>query len=99
MTDLGLPDQDHEPEIGDAEREIRAAVECLDLSGVFGRSLAEVAFNLARKLDRDAGMATAAVARELRETLKVLQEASGDDDGTAELLAELSTPVVNAPQT
>lgn len=76
---------------GPVELAVRGDVDSLDLAGPLCRSLAETAFNLARKLDGDAGMATAAVARELRETLKALREASGDDDGTAELVSELSS--------
>jgi hypothetical protein len=86
-----------EDETGPVERAVREDVDQMDLTGPLCRSYAESAFNLARKLDSDAGMATAAVARELRETLRVLQEASGDDDGTAQLVAELSAPVGHGP--
>lgn len=56
-----------------------------------------LAVTLAKALDGDAGMATAAVARELRATLNDLEGRSGgDDDGFAGLLADLSTPVVDA---
>ncbi len=81
---------DRDEKIGAVEQAVRGDVDALDLAGPLCRSFAETAFNLARKLDNDAGMATAAVARELRETLRVLREASGDDDGTAELVSELS---------
>ena len=62
--------------------------------------LAAVAVVLARALDRDAGLATAAVARELRAVLTALTEAGsgGDDDGFDGLIARLSAPVGDAPQ-
>jgi hypothetical protein len=95
-----MPGSDDDPEAecqGPVERAVRGDVDVLDLVGPLCRSLSETAFNLARTLDGDAGMATAAVARELRATLKDLREASGDDDGTAVLIAELSTPLGNTP--
>jgi hypothetical protein len=59
-----------------------------------GEALAEMAFTLARALDDGAGLATAAVNRELRATLETLAlfEAGGDDD----LDDELSTPDVSS---
>lgn len=78
--------------MGPLERTVRADIDALDLVGPLARSYAETAYNLARKLDGDAGMASAAVARELRETLKILAEAAGDDDESG-LIAGLSTPV------
>lgn len=80
------------PEYGPVEGAVRGDVDALELVSPMGRSLAETAFNLARTLDNGAGMATAAVARELRETLKTLAEAAGDDD-SGDLFARLSTPV------
>lgn len=74
---------------GPVEQAVRGDVDAMDVSGSMTRSLVASALNLARKLDTDAGMATAAVARELRETLKALAEAAGDDDGS-DLVAELS---------
>ncbi|MDX3101739.1 hypothetical protein [Nonomuraea angiospora] len=88
---------EYEPALGPVETAVRGDVDALDVSGAMARSLAASAFNLARKLDGDAGMATAAVARELRETLKALAEAAGDDDGS-DLVAELSPQVGDAPQ-
>lgn len=58
--------------------------------------LAEVAKTLAKSLDEGAGLATAAVARELRATLVKLAEGSERDDGPDpldELVAKLSAPV------
>lgn len=56
-------------------------------------SLAETAYALARALDEGAGLATAAVARELRATLQAVADASTADDGTGEVLAGLGSPV------
>lgn len=58
--------------------------------------LAEAALTLARSLDDGAGLATAAVARELRATLLELVRGGVRDDGPdpiAELVRELSAPV------
>lgn len=63
--------------------------------------LAASALVLAAALDGDAGLATAAVARELRATLTALTEAGGKDgdaDPLADLTAILSAPVEYAPQ-
>lgn len=51
--------------------------------------LGESALALARALDGDAGLATAAVARELRATLVKLAEGASDD-GDADPFAEFS---------
>jgi len=61
--------------------------------------LAAAALVLAAKLDGDAGLATAAVARELRATLGALTASGRDegDDGFAALVAGLSAPVEHAP--
>jgi hypothetical protein len=56
-----------------------------------GEGLAEIAFTLARTLDNGAGMAAAAVARELRATLDDLVGMVFDDDDDLEV--ELSTSV------
>jgi hypothetical protein len=58
--------------------------------------LAAAALILARSLDDGAGLATAAVARELRATLLELVKGGAHDDGPdpiAELVRELSKPV------
>lgn len=58
------------------------------------QALAAVALNLARTLDNGAGMAAAAVARELRLTMDALgREADGADDDVTALLRELSAAV------
>lgn len=58
--------------------------------------LAESALTLARTLDDGAGLATAAVARELRATLTMLAKGNasgGNADALAELVARLGEPV------
>ena len=60
-------------------------------------ALSAVAVVLAKALDEGAGLATAAVARELRATLAVLTSAGGgDDDGCEAIVAGLSAPVVDS---
>ena len=62
--------------------------------------LSASALVLARTLDEGAGLATAAVARELRATLETLTKGASDDgsaDATARLFAELSTPMGYTP--
>jgi predicted trehalose synthase len=75
------------------ERATRRDVKALgDLAGV-QRSLAEAAYNLAKTLDDGAGLATAAVARELRATLLTLKEAGGVGAATDALADALSSPM------
>ena len=85
-----------QPQHGPVETAVRGDIDAIDVTGSTARSLAAAAINLAAKLDADAGMATAAVSRELRETLKALADAAGDDDGS-DLLAELSSQVGDTP--
>ncbi|HEY5990406.1 MAG TPA: hypothetical protein VIV12_29060, partial [Streptosporangiaceae bacterium] len=81
---------------GPVERATRRDVKGLgDLTGI-QRSLAETAYRLAKTLDDGAGLATAAVARELRATLLTLRESSDGSAAGRELLARLSTPVHDA---
>lgn len=77
---------------GPLEEAVRGDIDALGLVSPTARSMAELSYNLARKLDGGAGMATAAVAKELRETLTEMAKEAEDDDGSA-LLARLSTPV------
>lgn len=56
-------------------------------------SLVAIALTLAQKLDKDAGMATAAVATELRATLDDIMREADDDDELNGFLAGLSAPV------
>lgn len=84
--------------IGEVERAVSTTLEALEQASPIHEGLAASARVLARKLDTDAGLATAAVARELRATLESLAKSGGDDDGDslADLVAHLSSPVGNA---
>ena len=57
---------------------------------------AQLALTLADVLDAGAGMATAAVSKELRATLRELEEGGGGEDDYDRFLAGLSGPVVDA---
>lgn len=62
------------------EKSTRDLVKSLNISDDKHKlALAALAFRLARKLDRDAGMATAAIAKELRETLSTIAESDASD--------------------
>ena len=81
------------PKRGPVERATRRDVRGLgELAGI-QHALAEAAFNLAKSLDAGAGLATAAVARELRATLLTLKEAGGVGAGADDLAAALSSPM------
>jgi hypothetical protein len=73
------------------ERKVRADVAALISAHPMGEALAEMSFNLAHALDEGAGLATAAVNRELRANLMELSRLA--DDGNDDLADELSTPV------
>jgi len=79
--------------MGPVEAAVIADLEHI-IPGPGSASLAASAVALARKLDEDAGLATAAVARELRATMTAL---APPEDGTSsdidELVARLSAPV------
>ena len=79
---------------GVVERKVRADVAALMSAHPMGEALAEMAFALARQLDQGAGLATAAVNRELRANLMELSRLAvdGDDD----LGDELSVPELPA---
>ena len=80
------------PEMGRVEAKVRADLEALTTTHPLGESLTEMSLNLARVLDAGAGLAVAAVNRELRANLDALagMGVAGDDD----LDGLLSTPVV-----
>ena len=94
-----------ERDCGAVERETRKDVAALVTSHPMGEALAALAFSLARSLDDGAGMATAAVSRELRATLIELAkyESGGvddDDDGPdlgAPALGDASDPDETEP--
>lgn len=77
---------------GEVETAVRNDILKMSLRGAYAKSLCEVAYNLARKLDLDAGMATAAVAKQLTETLKQISEQADDDDDRASLVKDISAP-------
>ena len=81
-----LPELDH---YGRVESKVRSDVGALVSTHPMGEALAEMAFTLARTLDEGAGLATAAVNRELRANLIELSRLSSDTD---DLDRELSTP-------
>jgi hypothetical protein len=57
---------------------------------------AQLALTLADALDAGAGMATAAISRELRATLAELSQGHGGDDAFDEFVAGLSSQVGDA---
>ena len=79
---------------GPVERKVRADVGALISAHPMGEALAEMSFNLARVLDEGAGLATAAVNRELRANLMELGRLA--DDGNDDLADELSVPQLPA---
>lgn len=84
---------------GPTETAVRDEVAALKAAGEQpSEALAQMAYHLARKLDTDAGLATAAVARELRATLAALTPVKETDDGDDldALIAALSSPVEHA---
>ena len=81
---------------GPNEKAVRATLRQLEVH-ITVDALGRLAVTLAKALDADAGMATAAISRELRATLAELEGRNGDtDDGLSRLLADLSAPVVDA---
>ena len=77
--------------IGPVEREVRKDIRSLVTEHPMGEALAAMSLNLARTLDEGAGLATAAVNRELRANLLELSRLAVDDND--ELDAELSAAV------
>jgi hypothetical protein len=73
------------------ERKVRTDIASLVTAHPMGEALAEMSYSLARALDEGAGLATAAVNRELRANLMELARLAVDDGDT--LADELSTPV------
>jgi len=86
---------------GAVESAVRADLRQLAAENVgVQRSLAQTAYALAAGLDKVRGMATAsaalgaaATAKELRATLEALVGVGNDSDRTAEILAQLRTPL------
>lgn len=84
--------------VEDAVRSTLADAEAVTSAHV---ALVATALTLARKLDDGAGMATAAVARELRSTLDAILKGAetDDDDAFNGFLVGLSSPLVDRPFT
>ena len=59
-------------------------------------ALSAIAITLAQTLDVGAGMATAAVAKQLVATLEILNPKEHDGDALDDLIARLSTPLGNS---
>jgi len=80
---------------GPNEKAVRSSLKRIEIS-VVDDALGRLAVTLAKALDGDAGMATAAISRELRATLNELESRNGEDtDDFSQFLRELSAPVVN----
>jgi hypothetical protein len=79
------------PQTGPVETQVRHDIGALVTQHPMGEALAEMSLNLARTLDSGAGLATAAVNRELRANLLELARLAVDDND--ELDAELSAAV------
>lgn len=79
---------------GPNEKAVRVTLRQLEIS-VASDARGRLAVTLAKALDGDAGMATAAISRELRATLSELEgRNSGDiDSDLGRFLAGLSSPV------
>ena len=83
--------------MGPVETKVRQDVAALVTVHPMGEALAEMAYSLARTLDDGAGLATAAVNRELRANLIELTRLGVSDDDDLE--DRLSTPVRDAEDT
>lgn len=81
---------------GPVERQVKRDIAALVTAHPMGEALAAMSLNLARTLDDGAGLATAAVNRELRANLLELSRLAVDD--TDDLDDELSTPVRDDPE-
>ena len=76
---------------GPVERQVRADIAALVTAHPMGEALAEMSYALARVIDAGAGLAAAAVNRELRANLMELSRLASDDGD--DLADELSAPV------
>jgi hypothetical protein len=85
----------HDPLVSVGEA-VRSVVATAERNSPAHDALVAIAYALATKLDEGAGMATAAVAAELRATLSELLAKEGEDDEYAGFLAGLSSPVGDA---
>lgn len=83
-------------EPGPVEVKVRGDIAALISTHPMGEALAEMSYTLARSLDAGAGLAIAAVNRELRANLVELARLGVADDD--DLDAALSTPVRDDPE-
>ncbi len=81
---------------GPVERQVKRDIGALVTGHPMGEALAAMSLNLARTLDDGAGLATAAVNRELRANLLELSRLAVDDND--DLDAELSAAVRDEPE-
>ena len=89
-VERGLDDGLVVDDAGNVEVQTRRDIGALVCAHPMGEALAALAYSLARSLDNGAGMATAAVSRELRATLIELAKYEGgsvDDDDAPDLSA------------
>ena len=82
--------------IGPVERQVKSDIAALVTEHPMGEALAAMSLNLAQTLDAGAGLATAAVNRELRANLLELSRLAVDDND--DLDAELSAAVRDEPE-
>jgi hypothetical protein len=82
--------------IGTVERQVKKDIGALITAHPMGEALAAMSLNLAKTLDDGAGLATAAVNRELRANLLELSRLAVDDND--DLDAELSAAVRDEPE-
>lgn len=94
-TRKGRPLAAVKPKYGPVETKVRADVAALMTAHPMGEGLAELAYTLAHTMDAGAGLAVAAVSRELRACLNDLAGMVVDADDN--LSARLSAPVRDAP--
>jgi hypothetical protein len=90
------PYADEAPKCGPIETKVRNDLASLITVHPMALSLAEMSYRLARTLDEGAGLAVAAVNRELRANLVELARLGMVDD--EDLESDLSTPVRDSPE-
>jgi hypothetical protein len=80
------------PKHGAVEAQVRADIAALVTQHPMGESLAEMSYNLARTLDNGAGLAVAAVNRELRANLVELARLGVDSGDMGDAFSEPTPP-------
>ena len=91
-----MPPRAPRRKIGPVERQVKRDIGALVTEHPMGEALAAMSLNLAQTLDAGAGLATAAVNRELRANLLELSRLAVDDND--DLDAELSAAVRDEPE-